>query len=190
MSQVLGSYLETIVAIPNVVVNGGRGGPYLYVLGMHTNGAVAVWGDRTLRYGYGKRLLEISASGFESYEVRERGANLLKAELSEPNAGSWRRPADLVGVASVASLLSQPLLGQLEDDLFALSYLERSYPDELECVAPASGQLRVMPAFAEGLPGGNYQLEALGRTSVYGAFSARGVATRVTYPEHRRRDAL
>jgi hypothetical protein len=190
-SEVLGSYLESIVAIPNVVVEGGKRGPYLFVLGMHTNGPVAVWGDRTLRYGYGKRLLDLAANGFESYVVREpSGARLLTLELTLPDGSSWRRPTELVGLERVQSVLSQPLLGELDGDQFALSHLERSYPTGVECVTPASGHIEVASAFANGFPGGTYEIEGIAPTRPWGAFSAKRIPTRVTYPEHRRRAEL
>jgi hypothetical protein len=86
--------------------------------------------------------------------------------------------------------MSQPLLGHLEDDRFAVSVLERRYRGAGVRVAPVAGQLRTSSSLAPLLPAGAYDLAPLGPRRPWGAFIVEGVEACVTYPEHRRRSEL
>jgi hypothetical protein len=189
-SQALGCYREAIVAVPNVV--GKRDGTrYLYVLAMHTDGPVAVWGDGMLRYGYRKRLGTLSGRKFELYEVRDgRGERLLRAETRRPAAAAWRRPRQMAGIAGALDWISQPLLGHLGGDRFAVSVLERRYFGAGVQVAPAVGRLWTREPLAPLIGEGQHELLPLGPRRPWGAFTVHNVEACVTYPEHRRRSEL
>ncbi|HXU04766.1 MAG TPA: hypothetical protein VN903_27575 [Polyangia bacterium] len=192
-SRALGCYREAIVAVPNVVGKIGRRNAtrYQFVLAMHTDGPVAVWGDETLRYGYHKRLGKLTRHSFESYEVcDQKGEALLRAETRPPATGAWRRPRDVAGMAGALAWMSQPLLGHLEDDRFAVSVLERRYRGARVRVAPVAGRLRTQPSLAPLLPAGDYDLLPLGPRRPWGAFVVDAVEAAVTYPEHRRKSEL
>jgi hypothetical protein len=189
-SQELGCYREAIVAVPNVVgrKNGAR---YLFVLAMHTDGRIAVWGDEVLRYGYHKRLGDLTGRRFESYEVRDKGGEtLLHAETTPPAARSWRRPREAAGIMGALGWMSQPLLGHLGEDRFAVSVLERRYSGAGVRVAPVAGRLRTQATLAPLLPAGDYDLLPLGPRRPWGSFLVEGVEAAVTYPEHRLRSEL
>jgi hypothetical protein len=189
-SEALGCYREAIVAVPNVVgrKNGTR---YLFVLAMHTDGPVAIWGDEVLRYGYHKRLGSLKGRRFESYEVRDRqGEMLLQAETRPPAASAWRRPREAAGFTGALDWMSQPLLGHLEGDRFAVSVLERHYLGAGVRVAPVAGRLRTRSSLAPLLPAKEYDLVPLGPRRPWGSFIVDTVEARVTYPEHRRRGDL
>jgi hypothetical protein len=151
---------------------------------MYTDSPVALWGDRALRYGYRKQLCELTAALFESYAARTSdGQQLLKAEINAH--GAWQTASTLSGLDRVLALISQPLLGHVGGDQFALSYLERDYATIGEAVlAPSSVRMRWSATLTTALASGELDVPALGRRAPWGAFSARNVATRVTYPEH------
>lgn len=189
-SQTLGTYREVIVAVPNVVGrrNGAR---YLFVLAMHTDGPVAVWGDDALRYGYRKRLSTVTGRKFELYEVRDgQGERLLRAETRSPAAGAWRRPREMAGIRGALGWTSQPMLGHLGDDRFAVSVLERRYLSAGVRVAPVAGRLWTQASLAPILRAGQHDLLPLAARRPWGAFTVDSVEVCVTYPEHRRRSEL
>ena len=189
-SQALGTYREVIVAVPNVVGR-RRGARYLFVLAMHTDGPVAVWGDETLGYGYRKRLGTLTGKKFELYEVRDgRGEHLLSAQTRPAAASAWRRPAEMPGLSGALGWLSQPLLGHLGDNRFAVSVLERRYLGAKVRVAPVAGRLWTRGPLAPLLREGAHELLPLGARRPWGAFTVDSVEARVTYPEHRRRNEL
>ena len=183
-------YREAIVAVPNVV--GRRDGTrYLFVLAMHTDAPVAVWGDEVLRYGYRKRLGTLTGRKFELYEVQNsQGERLLRAETRSPAPGTWRRPQDMPGIRGALGWTSQPLLGHLGGDRFAVSVLERRYLGVGVRVAPAVGRLWTRASLAPLLRAGQHELLPLGARRPWGAFTVDSVETYVTYPEHRRRSEL
>jgi hypothetical protein len=189
-SETLGSYREVIVAVPNVVGrrNGAR---YLFVLAMHTDGPVAVWGDEALRYGYRKRLGTLTGRKFELYEVRDgQGERLLRAETRSPAASAWRRAQEMPGIGGALGWISQPLLGHLGGDRFAVSVLERLYLGAEVRVAPVAGRLWTQTSLAPVLRAGRHELLPLGARRPWGAFAVESAEVRVTYPEHRRRSEL
>jgi hypothetical protein len=189
-SQALGCYREAIVAVPNVVAR-RDGTRYLLVLAMHTDGPAAVWGDEVLRYGYRKRLGTLTGRRFELYEVRDgQGDRLLRAETRSPAASAWRRPREAAGLAGALGWTSQPLLGHLGGDRFAISVLERRYLSAGVRVAPATVRLWTRTSLAPLIPAGQHLLPPLGPRRPWGAFTVDNVEARVTYPEHRRRNEL
>jgi hypothetical protein len=189
-SETLGSYREMIAAVPNVV--GRRGGTrYLFVLAMHTDSPVAVWGDEALRYGYRKRLSMLSGRKHEAYEVWGRqGERLLRAQTRPPSATAWRQPLETAGFAGALGWSSQPLLGHLGENEFAVSVLERRYFDAGVRVAPAAGRLWTGASLTPLLQAGQRDLLPLGSRRPWGTFIVESVEARVTYPEHRRRSEL
>lgn len=183
ISAALGNYHEVIVAAPNVT-RSSAGPRYAFVLGMYTDSAVAIWGDRALRYGYGKQACWISARPFQTYGARTMGstAPLLSAhiEITSP----WRPPGALPQLPQQLALMSQPLLGHLGGARFALSALERDYSASSQARVAASSvrlSLRALPA---GLADREHVLAALAPGAAWGAFSISDVPTRVTYPRH------
>jgi hypothetical protein len=183
ISAALGNYHEVIIAAPNVTASSG-GPRYAFVLGMYTDSAVAIWGDRALRYGYGKQGCWIDAQPFRAYSARIMGsaAPLLSAQIEVTSP--WRRAAALPQLPQQLALMSQPLLGHLGGARFALSGLERDYSVSGEARVAASTvrlSLRALPA---GLADREHLLAALAPAAPWGAFSISDVPTRVTYPRH------
>jgi len=145
-----------------------------------------------LRYGYGKQLCRLGGQRFESYSVAApNGAAVLHAEISLSSPGTWRHFHQLPGLARLLRLCGQPLLGRLSDDSFAVSLLERDYAeDKVGPLAPCAVALDLNKDLARGLRGGAASIGAFSRNFRFGAFSARDVPTRVTFPEHRRLSQL
>jgi hypothetical protein len=186
VSRALGTYQEVLVAVPNVIASHSGRGPYAFALGMYTNSPIAIWGDQILRYGYRKRFARLQGQPFRSYVARDAsGATLLKADITVSASKSWR-PARLVsGLAAQLRLTSQPLLGHLGRDLFALSRLERDYvaPEQARIV-PCQVTLTAAAELVGGLAGAQCAIAPIDRLSPWGAFSVADVPTRVTYPKH------
>jgi hypothetical protein len=182
---VLGSYLEVIVGIPHTVAMAGSHRRYMFIVEMHTDSAVAIWGDRSLRYGYRKAMRRFQARRFESYRVSTMdGSAILSATLAPPAHDAWVRPTDAEEFQTVRDALNQPLLGHLGGDRFALSRLEHGYDGEGAVVAPVAGRLRL----SGGLPSqlrGALDVERVSGRGPWGGFCSRAIDTRVTYPEHR-----
>lgn len=192
LSRTLGTYLELLVAVPNVVAQGRHGDRYCFVLGMHTNNPIAIWGDRALGYGYQKRLSRLDTHSYGSYEVTtpDRRAVLLAAKIeptSEPMRRSTRTPAP---IKRAIELISQPLLGHLGSGRFARSRLERDYFDERLQLQPCSVELTVGRELAAGLPELDLEVSAFERRTPWGAFWVTDVPTRVTFPEPLQASAL
>jgi len=185
LSRTLGTYLELLVAVPNVVVRGGHGERYCYVLAMHTNNPIAIWGDRALGYGYQKRLSRLNRRSFGSYQVASADgrAMLLAAKselLSQRARGSGRIPAP---IKRAVELISQPLLGCLESGRFARSRLERDYFDARLQLQPCCVELSVGRELAAGIPELDLEVSAFDRSTSWGAFRVADMPTRVTFPE-------
>jgi hypothetical protein len=184
-SRVLGTYLEAIVGIPNTIAVGGSPRRYMFVVEMSTDSAVAIWGDRSLRYGYGKAMRRFQVRRFESYRVSTMdGAVQLAATLAPPARDAWGQPESHDGFAHIRDALAQPLLGHLGGDRFAVSMLEHVYDSPNVQIAPLSGKLWLAGRFPTGLSGDHF-VSALGGDGLWGGFCSRSIDTRVTYPEHR-----
>jgi hypothetical protein len=186
VSRTLGTYSELIVGAPNVIAAGGNGRPYAFVLGMLTDSRIAIWGDRALGYGYGKQLCRVAGTRFDSYAATAvDGSALLEAEITPAHAHEWQSVPALPGFRRMLPLLSQPLLGHLAMDRFAVSWLERDY-DSAELV-PANVRLRWGATLARGLAAGELVVPPVRKqAAAAAAFSARRIPTRVTYPRHLR----
>jgi hypothetical protein len=177
-SRVIATYDEIVVGIPNVVRPKGLG-PHMYVLGMVSNGAVSIWGDRALGCGYQKRVAEIDRHGFKRYEVHDgRGARRLTALLSPAPDDSWVAPDDRLKAYRL--IFAQPLLGHLGGQRFAVTFLDRLLDDVGIRWAPASARLTIAPGFIDGLPGGMFEVPALSSEDPWGAFQVSGVLTKIT----------
>lgn len=170
-SRTLGSYHEVLIGLPNAVV--GDGPPAFLVLGMYTDNPIALWGDRVLRTGYGKRLAPIRLRAVRQFEVGGEGGKRLVAAL-RPGRGS---PP---GLGAHAAWLSQPLLGRPGAGAYALSRLDRAL-DGVR-IAPVAGTVTLSPDFLPGLDEGRRSFRALGARHPWGAFQARGFMARVTDP--------
>ena len=187
-SRVLGTYEEAVVAVPGVVPSDPArrtGRRYNFVLAMFTNSGIAVWGDQALRYGYRKRLTPITRRGFEGYLIGAPGQALLRAELS--TRGDWR-PGTGPG-AEACPWLQDPLLGELGSGVFAVSWLERPAGARAR-YAPVGGELVLAAHAIPGLRRAHWLLSPGGPGRRWGCFAVRDQPTCVTYPEHRRLDAL
>jgi hypothetical protein len=183
ISGTLGTYQEVLVATPNAVPPGGRGGPHMFVLGMHSNSAVSIWGDRAQGCGYRKRAATIRRDGFRDYEVRHPGGAVgLSGLFAAAPRDSWS-PTD-ARLEHHRALFVQPLLGYVGHGRFAVSALGRFLEDPEVRWAPVSGRLTVGAEFAAGLPAGDFRVSALSRDDPWGAFQATRVLTKVAPPIH------
>lgn len=184
LSRTLGTYLELLVAVPNVIARGGCGQRYCYVLGMHTNNPIAIWGDRALGYGYQKRLSRLDDRKFASYRAASAdGRVLLLAATIETEPKPMRRSARAT-VERAIELMSQPLLGRLADGRFSLSRLERDYLDERVQLQACRVELSIARDLVAGVPELDLEVSAFDRKTPWGAFCAADVPTRVTFPRH------
>jgi hypothetical protein len=183
MSRTLGTYKEVLVAVPNAVRSGGHGDPYMFVLGMYSNGPVSIWADRVQRCGYRKCPANISRHGFQRYEIRhgERSASL-SAVFAPAREAEWA-PADArLGV--YRALFAQPLLGHLDDGTFAVTFLDRFLEAPEVRWAPVSGRLAIASDFIAGVPAGEFDVQELSAEHPWGAFQAASILVKVTPPHH------
>lgn len=207
-SRVFGTYNEALICVPNVRLAHTSHGPARFVLGMYSDGAIPIWGDRMLGCGYAKRLCTIVRDEFRGYAVRERDAasgGLHEStgerahDVSEADAPTAARDPGLSahfepvagdgwhGVGAELdlhrALSDQPLLGSLGQGRFARTRLERAWCDPDVCMRPVQAQLAVTPPFALGLAPGAVALAPLSVDVPWGAFQIRGLPVRLSDPE-------
>jgi hypothetical protein len=181
-SRVLGTYNEALICVPNVRLAHTSLAPARFVLGMYSDSAISIWGDRMLGCGYAKRLCAIVRDDFRGYEVRERDACL--SGHFEPVAG-----ADWHGVGPELdlhrALSDQPLLGSLGQGRFARTRLERAWNEGEPSVRVRAvhAQLAAAPQFALGLAPSAVALAPLSGDVPWGAFQIRGLLVRLSDPE-------
>jgi hypothetical protein len=153
----------------------------MFVLGMLSNGPVSIWGDRTLRCGYRKGSATIVRHGFHRYEIRRgQEVSALSAQFSAIRQGAWA-PVD-ARLDGYRPMLSQPLLGYVSHDAFAVTFLDRFLEAPDVRWAPVSGQLAVAGEFIEGVPGGQFGVHALSPEYPWGAFQTARLPVKVTFP--------
>jgi hypothetical protein len=182
VSRTVGTYQEVLVATPNAFAPGGAG-RHMFVLGMYSNNAVSIWGDRAQGCGYRKRAATIRRDGFRGYEVRHQGrAAGLSGVFAAAPADAWA--ATDARLERHRALFAQPLLGSVGHGAFAVSTLGRFMDDPEVRWAPVSGRLTVAAGFAAGLPAGDFPVSALSPDEPWGAFQATRVLTKVTPPIH------
>ena len=185
LSRSLGTYREIIVAVPNVTTRRGSA-TYAFVLNMLTDSPIALWGDRALGYGYGKRLCELTTARFTRYSGRfPLGEHLFDASVSRDAASEWAPIDELSDARPLLELLSQPLLGTIGADRFAVSRLDRDYAVQA-LAAPHAVDIRVAPELTRGLVAGRFHVSAVSSRTPWGALCVADLPTRVSYPEQRR----
>lgn len=178
MSRTFGTYEEVLVAAPYARVRGRDAGPYMFVLGMRSNGPVSIWGDRALRFGYRKGPAEIVRDGFERYDVVGEVGACTSFVAPPVRWGAIDGRLDRYR----ALLTSQPLLGPVEGGGFAVTLLDRFFDASDVRWAPVSARLTVGPGFVDGVPEGEFALEALGGDCPWGAFQVQRLPVKVTFP--------
>ena len=182
-STTIGTYNEVLVGIPNVLGRDRGCEPHLFVLGMYANSPVAIFGDRGLGTGYGKRLAQIRHSGFAGYEVRAPVGACLSAQFSAAPPTCWNSVAATPGLTDLRSWFAQPLLGHDGRRGLARSHLDRALEAPGVRCAVGEGQLTIGRNFMPGVPAGTHALPGQdGPIDRGGILHVSQMLTRVTYP--------
>jgi hypothetical protein len=183
VSRVVASYHEVIAIVPNTIRGGHDARLYAYVLGMTTDGAMSLLGDRMMACGYRKTPSLISRKGFANYVVAAASQRkVLRMTARDPHAEAWARVDRRLD--AYRAVFVQPLLGYLDGGTFAVSSLDRSLDDEGVRWAPTGCHVEIARRFVDGLPPGTYEVKPLSSRTPLGAFHACGVPTAVTFPRH------
>ena len=183
LSRSIGTYEEVLLAVPNAIGPTEQGQDCMFVLGMWANSAIAIWGDRALRCGYRKRFAQIWREEFLRYRVLCSGGSLrLAATFGPQPEESWTVPDSRLD--RYRMLFAQPLLGILDDGTFAMTHLDRPLAASEVRWAPVSGHLQVVHDSIEGLPSGEFVIQALSSKHSWGAFQARHLVAKLTFPKH------
>jgi hypothetical protein len=182
LSETIGTYDEILIGVPDVVVRGGDGRRYFFVLGMYTNSAIARWGDRTFSFGYRKQSATIVNEPFQLFEMGVGGRRRFTAEFAAVDPLAWR-PIDGAVDHALLDLYKQPLLGITERGQLSRSRLDRSVADPaVRFAAPVAATVTLGPDFAAGLAGGAYSPRSVSASQPWGVLHARSVLSKVTFP--------
>jgi hypothetical protein len=190
LAATLGSYNEMVVGVPDVCPLGDpMGQRFLFVLGMWNDHPPSRWGEWALGFGYGKRPAVFTWRAPGDVDIQPAGATAGgpvrlqsatgggggSAQLSMEHREHWEH---------WARWFSQPLLGRVNERLFAVSFLERSLGDRRTTLAPMGGRLIVPESFISGLPAGDYSAPALSVRAPWGGLHATALPVRLTNPLH------
>jgi hypothetical protein len=182
VAATLGTYNEVLVAVPDCYFQGDASKQrYDAVLGMLADSGVAIWGDWSMRCGYQKRLGRVSRQADGAIDI---------APVAGPSSAIARWEPAPLAAAPVAGLgrwpewFQQPLLGRLDTDRFAVTFLDRDLTDAQAVTRPSAGRLCHRGPFLPGLRQGDHAIEPLSERHPCGAIQASGLPVMVTYPLH------
>lgn len=172
VTQRVGNPSEVMVWVPNAKRAGqpeGEGRLYLAMPGMYTNKLVADLGEQLVGYGMHKEGAKVSGD-LSGFQVVDEGREVLRTRyIAGPRGpGLAALEADVVDQQVLEALRTQPILGHLSGQSFAISMLQRFLEtDPNRCsssvvrrrLSPlragmAEATLEVGPSFMKGLQPG------------------------------------
>ena len=189
LSRAFGTYHELLIGVPGV--RRADGATYMLVLGMRSDGAVSLWGDRWLGTGYRKRAARIVHSSAGEFDVWDAAAAVsgkpgLRARFHFESAPN-RRDAASPELHGLRAIWRQPLLGVIEGGAEAprlvVTHLERDLAAPDVRWSALRGTLELDGALAPEVPAGRFELTPLSAALPFGAFQVSGLPVRLTYPE-------
>lgn len=190
LSRAFGTYHELLIGVPGVR-RAGAGAPHLLVLGMRSDGAVSLWGDRWLGTGYRKRAARILHSGAGEFDVWDSSAAWsgkpgLRARFHFESAPN-RRDENSPELSGPRAVWQQPLLGVIERGAgparLVVTHLERDLSAPDVRWSALRGTLQLDAGLAPELAAGRFELTPLSAATPFGAFQVSGLPVRLTYPE-------
>jgi hypothetical protein len=184
LAATVGTYDEVMVAVPDCCFPGDPTlQRYYVVLGMFADSAVAIWGDWSMRCGYQKRpgLVRRGANGGIDV-VPMVGPSLAAARWQPAAPGFAGQAGGFLG--RWPAWFEQPLLGRLDRDRVAVTFLERDLANPETVTGPQAGRLSHTGPFLPGLPEGDHQINPVSEADPFGAIHSIGLPVMVTYPLH------
>ena len=118
-------------------------------------------GERVLGFGYGKRPAVFTWRAPGDVDIQPAGATAGALVRLQSATGGGGAQLSIEHWEQWARWFSLPLLGRVNERLFAFSFLERALDDQRTTLAPMAGRLMVPESFITGLPAGDYSAPAL-----------------------------
>jgi hypothetical protein len=175
-ANALGTYRESTVWIPNVVIR-GRPERHGFVVGMLTDSGIARWADRAFGYGFDKQIGRFEVTAATDWTLWNGQSTPALAFRATPDRSRAREQIDL---RELEAAVRSPILGVTRSGGLATSWLDRSFAAAPELRA-ISGTLRLS---AELVPGSQerYRFASPGDETNWHVLQFSDVQAAVSYP--------